>query len=241
MQTIINSAIRVVMSKLIMVALLILFCTNVSEATIGTGTQVVPILPVSSSSTAEPTQNTGANFILELIPLGGLFSFDMDGFEVTATSSGPSWYLFESEEIEGIGSWLPSARAGIRINTPAVGFDITGGGGILYNGAVDGSFTVVDFAANFNAGKKVSVGPHVGLISFGDLDWSGDADIDLEGSSGLVAGLVLNTGGKAARFYLSIDYIEAEFDVETGSGWVANDNTLDMSGVGVQAGLLLKF
>ena len=241
MQTIFNSGIRVVMSRLIVVALLILFCTNVSEATIGWGTQVVPILPVSSSSTAEPTRDTGVNFILELVPIGFLFSPDMDGFEVHTSSSGSGWSYYQSEEIEGIGSWLPSARAGIRFNTPVCDFDLTGGGGYLWNGAVTGPFTVVDFAANFNAGKKFSIGPHVGLMSFGDLDWAEDADVDFEGSSGLVAGLVLNAGGKRARLYLSIDYIEAEFDVETGPGWTANDDTLDMSGFGIQAGLLLRF
>lgn len=235
MQTILHRRIRVVMSRLIVVALLILFCTNVSEATIGTGTQIVPILPVSSSDTAEPTRDTGVNFILELVPLGYLFSPDADGFKVGP--SGSYWW----EEIEGYGSWLPSARAGIRFNTPAVGIDLTGGGGYLWNGAVNGPFFMVDCAANFHVGKTTTVGPHVGFVSFGDLDWGEDADVDFEGSSGLMAGFVLTTGGKTARLYLSLDYIEAEFDVETGPGWTANEETLDMSGFGIQAGLLLKF
>lgn len=242
MQTILHRRIRVVTSRLIVVALLILFCTNVSEATIGTGTQIVPILPVSSSDTAQPTQDTGVNFILELVPLSYLFSPDADGFKVR--TSGGGWT--KTEEIEGYGSFLPSARAGIRFNTPAVGIDITGGDGYLWNGAVDGPFTMVDCAANFHVGKTTTVGPHVGFVSFGDLDWGEDADVDFEGSSGLMAGFVLTTGGKKARLYLSLDYIEAEFDVETGSGWTATqDNkpatTLDMSGFAIQAGLLLKF
>lgn len=237
MQTILRREIRLVMSRLIVFVLLILFCTNVSEATIGTGTQVVPILPVSSSSTAEPTRDTGVNFILELVPLGYLFSPDADGFELRKTSG----YYTRTEEMVGYGSWLPSARAGIRFNTPAVGIDLTGGGGYLWNGAVNGPFTMVDCAAHFRVGKKTTVGPHVGLVSFGDLDWFDEADVDLEGSSGLMAGFVMTTGGKTARLYLSVDYIEAEFDVETESGWTANEKTLDMSGFGVQAGLLLKF
>jgi hypothetical protein len=228
---------RVAMSGLIVVALLIPICTNVSEATIGTGTQVVQILPISSGSTAEPIRDSGVNFILELVPLGYLFSPDADGFEVYSSGSGWS----DSEEMVGYGSWLPSARAGVRINAPMVGIDITGGGGYLWNGAVNGPFVMADCAANFHVGKNTTLGPHVGIVSFGDLEWFGDADVDLTGSTGLMAGFVLNTGGKRAGLYLSVDYIEAKFDVETGSGWTANDDTLDMSGVGVQAGLILRF
>ena len=37
------------------------------------------------------------------------------------------------------------------------------------------------------------------------------------------------------------DRLYAEFDVETESGWIANSDNLDLTGFGLQLGLLLKF
>jgi hypothetical protein len=206
-----------------------------------TPTQFLPILPISSGIMTQPTASSsgesGVNLLIELIPLWYLFSPDLDGFEIQQT--GPPWNW---EEVEGYGSVLPSARAGIRINTPIVGIDITGGGGYLWNDAVSAPFYMGNLSANFYVGKHVTIGPHVGFVSFSELEWGGDSDVDFSDSTGLLAGLVLTAGGKTARAYVAVNYLEAEFDVEgVEPGWTANRETLDMSGIGVQLGLLLRF
>lgn len=244
MKTLFTQVLKVVRNRQILIALFILFYTNTSEANIDAGQQPISLSPESQSSTSSGSQDSGANFIIDLVPGGFLYSPDMDGFEVHKSGGG----YYESQSIEGYGSWMPNIRAGIRINAPAVSFDITGGGGYLLNGAISGPFALADLAANFHVGKKFSIGPHVGILSFGDLDWFdfdadyvSDADIKFSGTSGLMGGLVMNIGGPTAHFYLALDYIKADFDVETDSGWIANRDNLDLTGFGLQFGLLLRF
>jgi hypothetical protein len=244
MKNLFRQTIRTTNGKLIIIALLTLFFTNISEAQFDTGQQAMSLLPVSFGSTDSGSQNSGANFIIDFIPGGFLYSPDMDGFSVSRSGGG----YYETQYIDGYASWMPNLRAGLRINSPAASFDITAGGGYLLNGAISGPFTLADFAVNFNSGKKFSIGPHVGIISFGDLDWNdfdsdyfSDPDIEFSGSSGLMGGLAMTFGGATSRFYLGLDYIEAEFDVETVSSWVANRTKLDLTGFALQLGLFLRF
>lgn len=230
--------------KLIPIILLTLFCTNISEANYGVSQRAVSLLPVSLSSTYSDSHDSGANFILDFVPGGFLYSPDMDGFSVSKSGGG----YYETQIIDGYESWMPSLRAGLRINSPVASFDFTGGGGYLLNSAISGPFTLGDFAVNFNVGKNFSIGPHIGIISFGDLDWFdfdsdyfNEPDIEFSGSSGLMGGLAMTMGGSKSRFYLSFDYIEAELDVKTDSGWVANRQMLDLTGFGLQLGLFLRF
>jgi len=231
-----------VVSRLVVGTVLLLFCTNLSEAQVGAEMQLGPFLPVSSTVvTKENTAGlpeTGANFLIELIPLWYLFSPDIDGFEASRTGG----FLAVSEEIVGWGSLLPCARAGVRMNTPDVDIDLTGGGGYLWNNAVSAPFLMGDVALHFELGKDTTLGPHIGVVSFDELDWSEDADIDFSDSTGFVAGILLTKGEEDTKFFVAIDYINAEFDVDrVGSEWTTNRNTLDISGVAVQVGLILQF
>ena len=230
---------------LFVIALLVFLCTNISEAQLEAGQQSISLLPISSSAAGATdydyrgtSQESGANFILELVPGAFLFSPDADGFEVYYYNG----YYYESETIDGIGSWMPNLRAGLRINSPVVSFDFTGGGGYLVNGAVGGAFFMLDFATNFHVAKGFSIGPHIGVIPFYDeLEWFGDADVEIYGHTGVMGGLVMTAGGSNARFYMSLDYIQADFDVDIDNGWIVGDDTLDMSGLGLQLGVLFKF
>ena len=69
----------------------------------------------------------GADFILDIKPASILFSPDVDGFRVSRTSG----FLHESDTISGSGSWMPTLKAGIRINTSALNIDLTGELGLL--------------------------------------------------------------------------------------------------------------
>jgi hypothetical protein len=120
--------------------------------------------------------------------------------------------------------------------------DLTGGGGVLANGAMYASFVTVDIALRFKPTKNFSIGPHFGIISFSDLEWVGDADITFSDADGTIIGIVTTLDFSSVFLMLSIDYVSATFDVEqTGSGWTTSDNELDMSGTAIQFGVGFRF
>ena len=182
----------------------------------------------------------GADFILDLKPASILFSPDVDGFRVSRTSG----FLHESDTISGSGSWMPTLKAGIRIDTSALNIDLTGGYGLLYNGAFHSSMYLGDLALRFKISKHATIGPHVSIIKF-DPTWDGSGsdsdDVKLSEETSIMPGLCFTVGGKAASFSASIDYIDTSFDVTTYNGWVANDYSLDISGFAIQLGVLFSF
>ncbi|MDX2438993.1 MAG: hypothetical protein QNK40_00420 [Desulfobacterales bacterium] len=178
----------------------------------------------------------GANFIFDLKPGSILFSPDIDGFRVSRTSG--------SDTVSGSGSWMPTLKAGMRIDNPALNIDLTGGVGFLVNGAFHSYMYLADLALRFKISKHATIGPHVSVIKF-DPKWDGSlsdsSDVNLSEETAFMPGLCFTVGGKTASFSASIDYINTSFDVTTYNGWVANDNSLDMSGFAIQLGVLFSF
>jgi hypothetical protein len=179
----------------------------------------------------------GTDFILELKPGSVLFSPDVDGFRVRSPSG-------SSETISGTGSLMPTLKAGMRIDTSAFNIDLTGGLGFLFNGAFYSTMYLADLALRYKISKRVTIGPHVSVIKF-DPEWNGlrsdSNDVKLSGETSFMPGLCFTVGGKRASFSASIDYIDTSFDVTTYNGWVANDDSLDMSGFAFQLGVLFSF
>ena len=182
----------------------------------------------------------GAGFILDLKPSSILFSPDIDGFKVSRSSG----WTYSSDTISGGGSWMPTLKAGMRIDTSALNIDVTGGVGLLVNGAFHSSIYLADLALLFKISKHATLGPHVSVIKF-DPKWDGSlsdsSDVKLSGETSFMPGLCFTVGGKKASFSASIDYINTSFDVTTYNGWVANDDSLDMSGFAIQLGVLFSF
>jgi hypothetical protein len=182
----------------------------------------------------------GVDFILDLRPASMLFSPDVDGFRVSRTSG----FLHESDTISGSGSWMPNLKAGLRIDTSALNIDLTGGLGFLYNDAFHSSMYLADLALRFKVSKHATIGPHVSLVEF-DPKWEGSgsdgSDVKLSEETAIMPGLCFTVGGKTASFSAGIDYIDASFDVTTHNGWVANDDSIDISGFAVQLGVLFSF
>jgi hypothetical protein len=184
------------------------------------------------------SQGGGANFIIELLPVSFLSSPDIDGFRATKTVGPTTWI----EEVEGTGSWLPSVRGGLSLDFNFMELDLTGGGGVLANAAMYASFSVVDIALRFTPTSGFSIGPHVGIIRFSDLEWVEDADITFSDADGTIIGVVTTFEFSPMFLILSVDYLSATFDVEsTSNGWTTNDNELDMSGTAVQFGIGFRF
>ncbi len=182
----------------------------------------------------------GADFILDLKPASILFSPDIDAFKVSRTSG----WTYYSDTISGGGSWMPTLKAGLRIDTSALNIDVTGGVGFLVSGAFHSPMYLADLALRFKISKHATIGPHVSVIKF-DPKWDGSlsdsSDVKLSGETSIMPGLCFTVGGKTVSFSASIDYIDTSFDVTTYNGWVANDNSLDMSGFAIQLGVLFSF
>jgi len=187
------------------------------------------------------------NFTMDLSPISMLISSDLDGFQVSKSSFG----YYQSETIDGTGSFLPNLKAGIGIDTGKVmHLDITGGVGYLFNAAFSAPMFTLDVAPRFKLGNVVTLAPHIGYIQFGDLSWgdgmdtlmSDSDDVKLtDGGSGLIYGLSL-TAGKKVAFVGSIDGISVgEYKVTTNNGYNANRNTLDISGIAIQLGIKFRF
>ncbi len=182
----------------------------------------------------------GASFILDLKPASILFSPDIDGFKVSRSSG----WTYSSDTISGSGSWMPTLKAGMRIDTSALNIDVTGGVGFLLNGAFHSSMYLADLALRFKISKHATLGPHVSVIKF-DPKWDGSlsdsSDVKLSGETSFMPGLCFTVGGKRVSFSASIDYIDTSFYVTTYNGWVANDDSLDISGFAIQLGVLFSF
>jgi len=178
----------------------------------------------------------GANFIFDLKPGSILFSPDIDGFRVSGTSG--------SDTVSGSGSWMPTLKAGMRIDNPALNIDLTGGFGFLVNGAFHSYMYLADLALRFKISKHATVGPHVSVIKF-DPKWDGSLsdsnDVNLSEETAFMPGLCFTVGGKTASFSASIDYINTSFDVTTYNGWVSNYDSLDIAGFAIQLGVLFVF
>jgi len=178
----------------------------------------------------------GANFIFDLKPGSILFSPDIDGFRVSRTSG--------SDTVSGSGSWMPTLKAGMRIDNPALNIDLTGGVGFLVNGAFHSYMYLADLALLFKISKHATIGPHVSVIKF-DPKWDGSlsdsSDVNLSEETAFMPGLCFTVGGKTASFSASIDYINTSFDVTTYNGWVSNNDSIDLSGFAIQLGVLFSF
>lgn len=198
---------------------------------------VMGICMVFCVSTISATSFAGVDFVLDIKPASLLVSPDVDGFEVER--SGYYW-----DTVEGTGSWMPTLKAGIGIDTSSLYIDVTGGLGYLWNDAFHANMYLADVAVRFKLGRVVTLGPHISVVSF-DPTWEGELsdsdDVELSECTGFMPGLCLTAGGKIVSFSLSLDYLSASFDVETHNGWRANDDSLDMSGLSLNLGVLLRF
>ena len=194
----------------------------------------------------ESAGDSGARFILELLPVSFLFSPDLEDFEAVGGGG-------EIITIDGTGSWIPNARAGVSIGMDTLILDITGGGGILWNNAFSGPFYVGDIAARCKIGDHWTLGPHAGILYFSNITWEGDTsdgdstgteeEFEFSDTTGWMAGVTTTFGGKKLFGFLSLDYVSAEMDVEAADPtyWTLNDDTLDLSGFAIQAGIAWRF
>jgi hypothetical protein len=217
-------------------------------------TQGVSLVPDDFQS------DKGVRIIIDLLPASFLSSPNIDGFKVTRTDrSGGGWYSYtetETQTIDGTGSWIPSLRGGVSFDVGPAYVEPTIGAGYLINGAFTSPMLMGDVACRFKLGDVITLGPHIGLVRFGDPSWNDwstdddsdeiddsapDVDIDVSSTTGYMAGVAFTAGGETVAFSCSLDYIAAKFDVENGRYWTANSDKLDISGWALTLGVAFRF
>ena len=174
---------------------------------------------------------------IEIKPLSLLVSPDMDGFRVT--SEGRGWR--RTEEIEGVGSLVPTLRLGLRVDVGAVASFLTVGGGALANAAYVAPLGMLEASVRVKLGRHVLVGPRLGAVFVGDAEWLGDADVSLSSTRGGFLGVGVSVGSPAVAFSIALNYVHMRpVDVTTGGGWRPSADRVDYSGPMVSMGVLFR-
>ncbi len=172
--------------------------------------------------------------IIGVEPLSLLISPDIDGFSVTSRTR----WRTATERIEGEGSFTPMLKGGVRFQSRPVIQDIVVGGGILVNDVFNAPIGTLESRTHFRLGRVFSMGPKLGVIMIGEPSWDGVSDVSLSSTAGIDIGLALSIDTRRVAFGVSLSYMAlAPLDVETGGGWEASDNELDMSGAAIQLGV----
>ena len=184
------------------------------------------------------TSERALAFLIELSPLGGLSSPDMEGFETSRTVG----LTTETESIDNSGSYMPTVHFGLGINNRVVDIDILAGGGSVSNSAFGASFAEIAIAPRFRFGDHFRMGPFISAMSFGDAEWRGDSDIEILGGSGSRVGMSMCVGSQKAYFKTTMSYADFNFDVDDSSStWSGNRQSIDMSGWALQMGVYFRF
>lgn len=180
-----------------------------------------------------PTRSSASmDVVLGVTPGFFLFSSSVDGARV---SDG-----FRTDEVSGFISNMATLTGGVGFDTRALFIDMVGGVGYLYNASFTGPVYLMDVAFRFKMPSEVlTLGPHFSYMVY-NLDWDGQANASLASNSGFVGGLGLTVGTKPFSFVASIDYVNASFGVDASSSSIQNDD-LDLSGLGLQIGVIFRF
>ncbi len=179
------------------------------------------------------SSGVGVDVLFEAYPFNTVVSPKVNDFEATHGS--------ETDDVEGVFSSLPNLRLGLGLETPFAYFDATAGGGVFWNFALLSPTGRGDLSARFKLGRLFTLGPHVGLIYFGEPLWFSTPRVEFSDAWGYSAGLGFTVGVKAISFSLSVDYLSASFDVEPKASVLTNDDDLDISGIAIQLGILCRF
>lgn len=112
---------------------------------------------------------------------------------------------------------------------------------MLLNDALNSTNYFGDLAilSKVDSNGVFAIGPHASFISF-NPSWDGQADIAFDDTTGWLLGIKFYVGGSRVKFSGAIDYLNAEFDVTGRNGWVPNSDTLDISGLSIQLGVLFR-
>lgn len=179
------------------------------------------------------------DFVADLRPGTLLLAGDAGDFEVEGP--GPDRLGIREVEEAGSISSIPNLRLGVGLRSPDTFLDLTGQAGVLVNQRFRSLMLGADVSFMYRLRKNVAMGPHIGLAYFMDPEWTGDADIDIDDTSGVIGGFQIAIGYDIL-FLLSVDYVvTAPMDIEESGDWIASDDELEISGLAIQFGMQGRF
>ncbi len=171
-----------------------------------------------------------------------LISPDIDGFKVESHDSGSYYYYEESAEIEGFSSVGAILNMGLGIETRYIAVHLTGGAGYVFNGAFGTGVFTGETDLLFKIAPHFMMGPRAGVAFYAPSWIATEGDVTLTSEEpGLIAGYSIQAAWDKIKAGVSVDYQSGVFEVETGSGWQASDDELDISGVAVRLGVTFTF
>lgn len=136
---------------------------------------------------------------------------------------------------------MPGLRLGLGWSSQELFADLCGTAGYLLNERFRSPVFGVDAALLFRLRRNIALGPHLGYAWITDPEWTGDADLDMDSTSALLLGMQAVIGYDIL-FVFSADYLNADpVDVRAYNGWQTNKDSLDISGVILQFGIMGRF
>ena len=117
--------------------------------------------------------------------------------------------------------------------------DATIGPGIIVNDTFRSTFIQGILAANYLVSDTFVVGPRAGFVHHLNPSWTEDDSIDFDTTTGYLAGIYGAMGDKV-KYWLSVDVMSSEFDVEVKQGSTTSD-TYDLTGLAIQFGVRGEF
>ena len=174
------------------------------------------------------------DWIIDIMPASILAGFEADAFVVEGDGT---------REATSLITPIPGAAIGLAFTRPSGYITVKAGAAPILNANVRGFMYNATLASLFEIKRSIMMGPHIGLTHFPGPEWYGNGDVDFSDHTGFLAGLVTTMGDKIS-YYLAIDYIQADFDVErVAPGFSIKDNLteLDLSGLAVRFGLRAQF
>lgn len=192
---------------------------------------VLVIMMIPVSVIAKP-DDTKLGVFLNLTPGIFIYSPDVDGFQAS-----DGW---KTDEVSGYLSNMATGMIGLSFDNPTMFTDIGIGLGYLYNSSFTATSFLADVALRFKLKREeMTLGPHLSIVKY-KPHWKGDADISLSDPTGIIAGLSFTMGSKAFSLMASLDYLTASFDAERPS-MSLHGNSLDLSGIALQLGVIFRF
>ncbi len=171
-----------------------------------------------------------------------LISPDIDGFKVESGYSGSYYSYEESVEIEGASSVGFILNTGLGIDTDVLAIHLTGGAGYMFNAAFGTGVFTGETDLLFKLGSHFMMGPRGGVVFYAPSWLAVDGDVTLTADEpGFIAGFGAYGAWSKIKVGGSIEYQTGSFDVETGDGWYANDDEIDISGVAIRLGVTFTF
>jgi len=177
-------------------------------------------------------------FIADARPGSLIISREAGDFE--ALGPEPRLGVTELEEASEY-TTFPNVRLGVGWASQALYCDLAANAGYLLNERFRSPLLGVDAALLVRLRRNAAAGPHVGFLRITDPEWTGDADLDLDPASAFLFGIQIVIGYDI-QFVFAADYLSAEaMDVEAHNGWRTSDDSLDVSGLSLQFGIMGRF